>query len=281
MRCRVLALALLLPILAPTAAPGSASAEPPALPILRDARERPATRPPPAEPAQAKRPKLQVGVDLSKVDLAGHKLEVTLSHTADKVKIKVFGQSGAVLAEVEKAFGGASPGTVLAMSWTPASEEEVLKIEVWGYDTDGFYSGVAVTTWHIQIEHEELNFDTDSDVIRAGEAPKLDASLQKINDAVAKNPDVGKPTLYVRGHTDTVGTTDHNLTLSRARARAIAGWFRSHGLKMPIAYEGVGKAGQFVKTADQVDEPKNRRVEYILAVVAPPLPAGELSWKPL
>jgi outer membrane protein OmpA-like peptidoglycan-associated protein len=262
---RALALALLLPF----AAPSRASAEPPAIAA------------PPAEGMQAKRPKLQIGVDLSRVELAGHKLEVTLSRPADKVKIKVVGQSGATLAEVEKAFGGASAGSTLAMSWTPASEEEVLKIEVWGYDTDGYYSGVAVTTWHVQIDHEELNFDTDSDVIKAAEAPKLESSLQKINDAIAKNPDVGKPTLYVRGHTDTVGTTDHNLTLSRSRARAIAGWFRSHGLKMPIAYEGVGKSGLLVKTADQVDEPKNRRVEYILSVVQPPLPSGELSWKTL
>ncbi len=270
---RALALALLLPILAPAAAPSAASAEP--------SPQAPSLYPAPAEPAQTKRPKLQIGVDLAKVDLAGHKLEVTLSRPADKVKIKVVGQSGAVLAEVEKSFGGAAAGSALAMGWTPASEEEVLKIEVWGYDTDGYFSGVAVTTWHVQIDHEEVNFDTDSDVIRATEAPKLEASLQKIGDAVGKNPDVGKPTLYVRGHTDTVGTTDHNLTLSRARARAIAGWFRAHGLKMSIAHEGVGKSGQLVKTGDQVDEPRNRRVEYILSVVAPPLPAGEFSWKAL
>jgi hypothetical protein len=33
-----------------------------------------------------------------------------------------------------------------------------------------------------------------------------------------------------------------------------------------------------VKTADQVDEARNRRVEYILALDAPALPAGSFSW---
>ena len=36
-------------------------------------------------------------------------------------------------------------GTVLEVSWTPSSEEAVGRIEVWGHDTDGFYSGVAIT----------------------------------------------------------------------------------------------------------------------------------------
>jgi outer membrane protein OmpA-like peptidoglycan-associated protein len=234
--------------------------------------------PPPAQRADGKRASLQVSIDRDKVDLPGHKLEVKLSRPADKVKIKVVGNSGAVLAEVEKSFAGAAPGTVLAMSWAPSSEEDVAKIEVWGYDTEGFYSGVAITPWNVNVPHEEVNFETDSDVIRATEVPKLDAIVPKLNDVMGKHADLGKITLYIVGHTDSMGSTDHNLTLSRKRARAIAAWFRDHGIKN-VAFEGVGKSGQLVKTADQVDEPKNRRVEYILALEPRPLPSGEFSWK--
>jgi len=260
---RVLALALLLS----TFAPAAALALPPEL------------SPPPPVPADGKHTKLQVTIDQSKVDLAGHKLEVQLSHAADKVRIKVIGASGTVLAEVEKSFGGAAAGTTLQMSWTPSREEDVGRIEVYGYDTDGFWAGVAITPWHANVDHEEVNFDTDSDVIKASEAPKLSATLKKIGELMGQNPTGGVPTLYVIGHTDTVGSTDHNVTLSRGRARSIAAWFRAHGLKIPVAYEGIGKAGQLVKTADQVDEPRNRRAEYILAMNPPSLPPGDFSFK--
>ncbi len=234
---------------------------------------------PPADRTDDKAPKLQITIDRAKVDLPGHKLEAKLSRACDKVKVKVVGTSGSVLAEVEKTFGGAAAGSALLVSWTPSSEEDVAKIEVWGYDTEGYYVGIAVIPWKVSVPHEELNFETDSDVIRATESPKLDASLVKIKDVMSKHTDLGKITLFVIGHTDTVGTTEHNLALSRRRARAIAAWFKDHGLKSPIAYEGLGKSALLVKTADQVDEPRNRRVDYILALEPPPLPGSEFSWK--
>ncbi len=237
---------------------------------------------PPAEGTQAapppKKPALQVSIDRAKVDLAGHSLEVKLSRVADKVTLKVFGQSGAVLAEVEKSFTGAAAGTALVVTWEPSSDEPVAKVEVWGYDTEGYYAGVAIIPWSVNVPHEEVNFETDSDVIRPSEVPKLESSVQQITDVVSKHQDLGKITLFVVGHTDTVGTAEHNLTLSRKRARAIASWFKGRGLGAPIAYEGMGKAGLLVKTADQVDEPRNRRVDYILALEAPRLGA-DLAWR--
>jgi outer membrane protein OmpA-like peptidoglycan-associated protein len=229
--------------------------------------------------APAKKPPLVATVDLSKVDLAGHSLEVKLSRAADKITLKVTGQSGAVLADVEKSFAGTPAGTVLVMTWTPSSDEQVAKIEVWGYDTDGYYAWAVITPWSFTVPHEEVNFETDSDVIRPSEAPKLEASLKTIKEAISAHGDVGKITLFVVGHTDTVGTEEHNLTLSRRRARTIAAWFKGRGLGMPIAYEGMGKAGLLVKTADQVDEPRNRRVEYILALGPPRIGGVELAWK--
>jgi outer membrane protein OmpA-like peptidoglycan-associated protein len=225
-----------------------------------------------------KKPPLQVSIDRAKVDLVKHSVEVKLSRIAERVTLKVVGQSGAVLDEVEKSFSGAAAGTPLVVTWAPVSDETVTKIEVWGYDADGYYAGVAIIPWSVTVPHEEVNFETESDVIRPSEVPKLESSLQQIADVVSKHQDLGKITLFVVGHTDTVGTVDHNLTLSRKRARSIAAWFKGRGLAAPIAYEGTGKAGLLVKTADQVDEPRNRRVDYILAL-EPPRLGGELAWK--
>ncbi len=259
------ALLLAASLLAPTAARGDG----------------PAPAPSPAQGAQARPPALEVTIDRSKVDLKGRQIEVKLSRAAAKVRIKVVGQSGAVLAEEEKPFGGAAAGTPLTVTWTPSSDETVARIEVYGHDTQGYWAGVAIIPWNVSIPHEEVQFETNSDVLRAPEVPKLEASLQKISEIVAKTSELGKITLFIAGHTDTVGSVEHNLALSRRRARAIAAWFKGRGLKVPVAFEGLGESAPLVKTADQTDEPRNRRVDYILSIEPPRLPSSEASWKAL
>jgi outer membrane protein OmpA-like peptidoglycan-associated protein len=248
--------------------------------VLLAAPGRADAEPPPA-PAPAQRPALKVLIDRSKVDLVGHKLEVKLSRPAARVTLKVFGESGAILADVEKKFDGAAAGTALALEWTPSSDETVTKIEVFGYDTENYYAGVAIIPWKATVPHQEVNFPTNSDAIGATEVPKLQASLDKIREVAAKHAELGKVTLFVLGHTDTVGTDAQNLALSRRRARAIAAWFRARGLTLAIAFEGLGERSPLVKTPDETDESRNRRADYILALEPPPLPAGEFSWKGL
>ena len=45
---------------------------------------------------------------------------------------------------------------------------------------------------------------------------------------------------------------------------------------MAIAFEGFGETAPAVKTADNVDEPKNRRVDYVLSD-GPPRYSGGLN----
>ncbi len=229
-----------------------------------------------------KSPKLELAVDRSKVDLDGHKLEVKLTRAACKVRLTVVGESGKVLAEEAQAFNGAPAGSTLSMSWSPVGAERVMRIEVWGHDVDGNFVGVAISPWSVALPHEEVNFENDSDVIRPSEAPKLEASLGEINKILGKVQDK-KPSLFIKGHTDTVGPPEHNLELSRRRAKSIAGWLRGHGLKIAIAYEGFGEFTPLVKTPDETAEPRNRRIDYFLSFDPPVLPAGAVafSWKGL
>src|SRR5256885_1033211 len=76
-------------------------------------------------PAYGDEPKLEVMIDKKKVDIPNHKLEVKLSREASKVVIKVFGDSGTKLAEVEKKLESTPAGTAIEMTWTPSSEETV------------------------------------------------------------------------------------------------------------------------------------------------------------
>jgi outer membrane protein OmpA-like peptidoglycan-associated protein len=210
---------------------------------------------------------LRVLVDKSKVDLKEHRLELKMSREAGKVSLVVTGESGATLAEEEQDFSGRPAGSPLIVSWTPSSDEAVARIELRATDAFGYYAGVALSPWFVAIPHEDVVFRTHSADIDDPEKPKLEQAFTRLGEILAKDKDREHRTLtlFIAGHTDTVGSDSHNLKLSQARARSIAGWFRKRGVRVPIAYEGFGESAPAVKTADQVDEPRNRRVDYILS----------------
>jgi outer membrane protein OmpA-like peptidoglycan-associated protein len=77
--------------------------------------------------------------------------------------------------------------------------------------------------------------------------------------------DIKRRTVYeveVVGHTDTLGTLEHNQQLSMSRAEMIRARLVHDGISTgSISVAGRGQLDLAVKTADQVAEPKNRRVE--------------------
>ncbi len=225
------------------------------------------TAPPPASPPP--RAALRLDVDKAKVDLAGHRLEITPSNDLVRVTIKVVGDSGAVLALDEKALASHPARTPLVVRWTPSSDEAAARIDVAGYDADGSSYTVTLTPLSVTIPHEEVGFATDSAVIADAERPKLEASYAKVLELLAIHAEIQGVRLFVAGHTDTVGDAGYNLRLSRQRAQAIARWFRQRGLTLPIGWQGFGETALLVKTADNVDEPRNRRVDYFLSVAEP------------
>jgi outer membrane protein OmpA-like peptidoglycan-associated protein len=233
-----------------------------------------------AVPASA----LRVQVDKSKVDLKEHRLEVRMSLPAAKVKIVVYSDSDAVLADEEHDFSGRPAGSPLIVTWTPSSDAPVGRIDLRAYDATGAWSGVELAPWFVPIPHEDVNFTTGSSDIQPGEAPKLEAAYAKLDEVLAKDKEHGRMhpgiTLYIAGHTDTVGSSSSNLKLSQDRARSIAAWFRKRGVHLPISYEGFGETSLAVKTADNVDEVRNRRADYVLSDGPPSYSAAfRPSWK--
>lgn len=226
-------------------------------------------------------PSLSLDVDRSRVDLVARRLEAKLSRPVARVELHVVSTTGATLAQVDQPAHAAAHETI-SVAWPPTNGE-VARLDLKLTDVDGFFASVQLATWSVFIPHEEVKFATDSADIAATERPKLDASLALIGDAIAKHRDLGAITLFVAGHTDSVGDAAYNLKLSQARARAIAGYFRARGLRVPIAYEGFGEHAPVVATRDGVDEPRNRRVDYILAIDEPALKvtAFKPTWKRL
>jgi outer membrane protein OmpA-like peptidoglycan-associated protein len=214
---------------------------------------------------------IKVQVDKTKVNLKEHRLEVKMWPRSSKISLVVVGESGATLAEEEQDFTGRPAGSPLLVTWTPSnSDEPVAKITIKAGDERG-YIGLELLPWTVTIPHDDVNFRTASSDIDAPEVPKLEAAYAKLGEILAKDKDkkYRSITLFIAGHTDTVGDSAYNLNLSRERARSIASWFRKRGARIPIAYEGYGETALAVSTADGVDEPRNRRVDYILSMDEP------------
>ena len=71
--------------------------------------------------------------------------------------------------------------------------------------------------------------------------------------------------ILVTGHTDTTGDTEYNMKLSLERAEKARGYLVQNGVNpqfISVAYHGKGEP--LVPTGDNVDEPRNRRVEVIV-----------------
>jgi len=224
--------------------------------------------------------KLTMQVDRNKIDLKAHRLEVQLNRSASRIELKVFGEDKQILGEETVRPNEGKVGEPIAIHWTQRADTQAARIELYGYDTEDNWVGVAIVPWNLKIPHEEVHFDSDKATLEKSEVPKLQDSLQRINEAIERYRELGKIQLFIAGHTDTVGSPTYNLDLSRRRAQAIAAWFVKNQVAIPVAFEGFGESVPLVETKDDVDEPKNRRVDYILSVESPAGKTGRLpAWK--
>lgn len=92
--------------------------------------------------------------------------------------------------------------------------------------------------------------------------PESEAALPKILAELATRAGAD---IVVTGHTDTKGATAANDELSLKRAGVVAQLLVAKGASAArIESVGRGKRELLVKTNDDVDEPKNRRVEIVV-----------------
>lgn len=224
--------------------------------------------------------KLTMQVDRNKVDLARHSLEVEMNRPVARIEVKVFGDDKEKLAEETIVPKEDVVGAPILVQWSQRGKAEIARIELYGYDNEGNWVGVAIIPWNVKIPHEEVHFATDKATIDHSEVDKLQDSLQRIQAAVERYRELGNIQLFIAGHTDTMGSANYNLDLSRRRAQAIAAWFVKQRVGIPVAFEGFGESVPLVETKDEVDEPRNRRVDYILSVEPPAGKSGRApAWK--
>ncbi|HEY9545537.1 MAG TPA: OmpA family protein [Solimonas sp.] len=77
-----------------------------------------------------------------------------------------------------------------------------------------------------------------------------------------------KTVIHVVGHTDTTGSDEYNMRLSESRANSVASYLSSQGVPSNrIRTEGRGEREPLIRTADNVNEPRNRRVDIVIKPV--------------
>ena len=214
----------------------------------------------------------RVEVDKSHA-LDEHWMGIRMSRPPGKVQLTVKTEEGAIVADVQEDFTGKPAGVPLVVRWDQAKDQPTGSISLRMYDRDEHYIDQEYSAWYVPIPHEEVNFRMDASEIDPPEVPKLDAAFGKIEEVLAKDKarEHKNLTLYIAGHTDTVGNNAYNLQLSQRRAQSLARWFRGRGVRIPIAYEGFGETVLRVQTPDNTDEVRNRRADYIIADEAPPM----------
>lgn len=129
-----------------------------------------------------------------------------------------------------------------------AEQVAVLKAE--GFVEDG-------PGWALSMP-ERLLFSTDESSVPAEQQAR-------ITDIASKLVSVGITTARVEGHTDSTGTAAYNLTLSNARAQAIAAPLQAGGMQFtPDQIIGRGEAVPMSSNDTEEGRQDNRRVVVIV-----------------
>ncbi|UOG75707.1 OmpA family protein [Hymenobacter tibetensis] len=102
-----------------------------------------------------------------------------------------------------------------------------------------------------------LNFDTDQATLK----PDAQATIAQIISLLAQSPDLK---LAVQGHTDNLGTPQHNQELSEARARTVVATLAAQGIAADrLQAAGFGQTKPLADNATEEGKAKNRRVELV------------------
>lgn len=109
-----------------------------------------------------------------------------------------------------------------------------------------------------QPVHFLLYFQTGTTDLTPESEAVLPQIIQRIGSRKSQN-------ISVIGHSDRAGNLDYNLRLSKERATAVSRLLMQEGVpEKQIAITSHGEENPVVQTADDVAEPRNRRVEVII-----------------
>jgi outer membrane protein OmpA-like peptidoglycan-associated protein len=115
--------------------------------------------------------------------------------------------------------------------------------------------------WHETRVGHEVDYEVLDQVLFHNDSADLSEHAGRVIAAIAAEAHRQGGTVVVDGYTDTTGTPEHNLELSRARADTVAAALSQEGIRdHAIQTHGFGETHLAVPTPDETVEPLNRRV---------------------
>lgn len=104
-----------------------------------------------------------------------------------------------------------------------------------------------------------IEFDIDRAVVR----PEYRGQIAKVGDFMKKYPTT---TAVIEGHTDNVGSSEHNMELSQRRAQAVVDYLVDNfGIdRSRLTAKGYGYTRPVADNATQEGKQKNRRIEALI-----------------
>jgi outer membrane protein OmpA-like peptidoglycan-associated protein len=222
-------------------------------------------------------PPLRVEIPRSSVDVATRSFDLVTNHPPVKVELEVLDVRQQELGKSTFKVSGAVQGKPVRVTWEQQKDGDLVMIRATAYDEFGKWAGADIIKFAVPVKHEDVEFGSGSSDIVPSETHKVDSAWSAIDRTIKQYGEWVECSLFVGGHTDTVGDAGSNLGLSERRAMAIAKYFRAKGAAYPIFYRGYGESSLAVPTADAVDEPRNRRAEYTVTDGTAPGNSG--GWK--
>lgn len=222
---------------------------------------------------------LKVDLSRAQADVSKRTLQVDVTAPVQRADITAYGAHKSVLDERTVDIGE-GPGRITVPWVGDPADVVLLDIKLHG---DSAWAGFTYSPWFLNIPHDDVLFESNSDAIPDAETHKLQATLAQLRDVIDKYGSVVPVKLYIAGCTDTVGTKEHNRALSQRRARSIARWLRQNGYDRPIYFHGFGEDLLAVPTGDGVDNAANRRALYMVGANPPGAGSGipSVSWTKL
>lgn len=105
---------------------------------------------------------------------------------------------------------------------------------------------------------KNILFETNNAIL----LPLSYSDLNILADYLIKNPTVN---IEVSGHTDNIGSENHNKILSEKRAKAIVNYLTAKSIKMSqITYKGYGSLRPIATNETEEGKSQNRRVEFTI-----------------
>lgn len=99
----------------------------------------------------------------------------------------------------------------------------------------------------------------------SGKATLLAQSVGLLDEIITEAKKSSMCDLAVVGHSDTKGTKEHNISLSLERANVVRDLLVQKGIPQDcMVISSHGEGNPVIQTADEVDEPQNRRVEVVV-----------------